>query len=167
MPKFDTQFSGRARYPQPNGTPIKDEFIGRYAKDGSIELVPNGQTNMYQFIQSHADSVDIHVLLQRYRNGDDLALNRVQGFYADVADMPKSFADVLNVVQDGERHFMSLPKDVRAQFDHSFAKWLAAMGSPAWMSAMGFDAQKVADVAPVAPPVEPVPVPVVETEVSE
>ena len=46
------------------GSPTKTEFQLRI-KDNNEYLEPIGKTSLYDYIQSHADSVDIHKILER------------------------------------------------------------------------------------------------------
>lgn len=137
---FRTKYEPRKRVITVSGSAEKDEFIGRYDKHGRVELVPNGKTNVYEFIQSFKDSVDINVLLAKYKNGDTEALSRVQGMYADISDLPKTFADMLNKVKAGEDAFASLPAETRALFNNSVSEWFASVGSADWFDKMGMEA---------------------------
>ena len=139
MPKFRTQFDEHKPVKAVAGSAVKDEYIGRYDAKGRIELIPNGKTNMYEYIQSFKDSCDINVILKKYQNGDIEALSRVQGMYADISDMPKTFADMLNKVKAGEEFFDSLPIETRELFGHNVAEWFAQIGTPDWCEAMGVE----------------------------
>lgn len=165
LSEFRTPFVDHDRIVSPSGDAIKEEFVGRYDKLGRIELISNGETDMYSFIQSHADSVDINVLMERYKNGDTAALQRVQGIYTDVTNMPRTMADLLNLVKDGEDTFKSLDVDVRAAFNHSLSEWLATAGSPEWFEKMGLSVSDDGEVIP-SPVALSEPTPTVE-EVSE
>lgn len=113
-------------------------YAPQIAKDGTYELIESGREDLYASIQSHADSVDIHVILDRYARGDVGALSRVQGVYADVTGVPGTYAEMLNLVVAGEAQFNSLPLETRAKFDHSYAKWIAAMDDfQEWQKLMG------------------------------
>lgn len=113
-------------------------YAPQVAKDGTYELVESGRDDLYAAIQSHAESVDIHVILDRYARGDLAALSRVQGVYADVTGVPGTYAEMLNLVVAGEAQFNSLPLETRAKFDHSYAKWIAAMDNfSEWQKLMG------------------------------
>ncbi|ALS03491.1 VP3 [Gokushovirus WZ-2015a] len=96
-----------------------------------------GELDSYAEIQSHKDSVDIHVLLSRYQNGDVHALQRVQGVFGDFTQLPKTYADALNLVNDGKQLFDGLPVDVRAKFGHDFARFVASIGTPEFMAVFG------------------------------
>ena len=118
------------------GSPEVDLYVAEVGDDGAVDLVVNGKKNLYDEIQSHRDSVDLKLLLQRFNNGEVDVLSKVQGTYVDLTNMPKSYADMLNLIKRGESDFLNLPVDVRAKFDHSFEKWLVSFGSPEWRSKM-------------------------------
>lgn len=112
-------------------------------EDGVLDLVADGVENIYDYIQSHKESCDVNCLLRRFAAGETDVLSRVQGVYMDVTQMPRTYAELLQTVIDGERYFDTLPVDVRAKFNHSFREWMAAMDNmPAWLSAMGYEQPK-------------------------
>lgn len=134
---FNTKYDSHARVYLNPGSPIKDVYSSRYTPSGQLELYVSGQENLYDQIQSHAESVDIHVLLQRFANGDEDVLSRAQGFYLDSSDMPKTYAEVLNSVIQGEQAFDSLPVEVKQRFGNSFSQWMASFESPDFLVKMG------------------------------
>ena len=84
---FKTQFDKHERIFQNSGSPVKVTYAPQYDKNGVLDLVVSGQENLYDYIQSFAESCDIHVLLDRYRDGDASVLSRVQGFSLRPEDM--------------------------------------------------------------------------------
>lgn len=165
MPNFRTQYDPPVRFIQEPGSPIKTLYSPKFDDNGVMYLVESGKANLYQEIQSHADSVDIHVLLQRYAQGDTGVLARVQGAYGDFTQMPHTFAEALNTMIAAEQYFMGLPKDVRAKFNNSFQQFIAKMDNPSWASDVGF---KPPEDAPVPLPSQPAPsVPVTSQAPSE
>lgn len=149
-PKFKSHFDEHKRVPQNPGDPEKIIYSPVFDKEGNLDLQPSGKENLYDFIQSHAESVDIHVILERFARGDVTALSKVQGTYGDFTTIPKTYADLLNAVIQGEAYFMSLPVETRAKFDHDFHKWMAGMDDmPSWLSAMGLEPSSApSDVSP-------------------
>lgn len=139
MPKFRTQYDPHGPVYQEPGNPIKVVYSPRYDERGVLDLVATGQEDLYSYIQSHKESTDIHVLLDRFVNGEQDVLQRMQGFYGDVTSMPKTYAEVLNAVISGEEAFSRLPVEVKQRFDNSFAVWLAAMDKPDFAHRMGYD----------------------------
>lgn len=136
--KYRTQFESHDRVLQEPGSRVKKLYSPVFDKQGHMSLEESGQENLYDYIQSHADSVDIHVLLKQYElGGDPSVFSRVQGAYGDFTQMPKSFAEALNTMIAAEQYFMSLPVDVRAQFGHNFNQFIASMDAPDFTSRMG------------------------------
>lgn len=138
--KFKTKYDSHPRVHQHPGDPVKDVYASRYTPDGTLELYISGQEDLYGYIQSHAESVDIHVLLQRFANGEADVLSRAQGFYMDSSDMPKTYAEVLNSVIAGEQAFDSLPAEVKQRFGNSFSQWMTSFDSPDFLEKMGLKA---------------------------
>lgn len=141
MVKFRTQYSDRAPVYQEPGSREKLIYSPRYDSSGVLDLEVTGKENLYDYIQSHKESTDIHVLLDRFANGETDVLQRMQGFYGDVTSMPKTYAEVLNAVIVGEETFARLPVEVKQRFDNSFAVWLASMDSPDFSARMGIESQ--------------------------
>lgn len=113
-----------------------------------------GEEDTYPLIQSYKDSCSINYLLAKYANGDVNALSKVQGVYGDFTQLPKSFAEVLQRVIDGENFFNSLPLDIRQQFGNDFRRWFAEAGTDSWLSSMGITAPDTVspDVSPDSSP---------------
>lgn len=134
---FDTQYSPRERIHPCSGSRVKQLYAGRYDVNGRVVLEEKGTEDLYAYIQSFADSVDINVILARFANGDTEALSRAQGFYADVTEFPSNMADALNSINKAEEIFKSLPLEVRQRFDCSFEQFLSQSGSEDWLEKMG------------------------------
>lgn len=130
MIQFENQFREHKHFLTGVGSREKITYEARYNPKGQLELHEKGKEDWYGYIQSHKDSVDIHVLLERFQRGDVDVLNRVQGFYGDITSMPSTFADALNIVRASEDFFNSLPVDERAKYNHNFSEFLASFDSP-------------------------------------
>jgi hypothetical protein len=156
--QFSTQYDARDRVFCNPGDPIHITYAGRYDEKGRVVLEESGRENIYDQIQSHAESCDIHVLMKRYLNGDATALSQAQGQYLDATHFPKTYADMLNFVNDQERAFMALPADVREKFGNSFTEYLAASCEPDFLDRLGIERQPAVDPVPAIPPVESKPV---------
>ncbi len=158
---FKTQYDARDRIQSNPGNPLKQLYVGSYNERGQVVLREDGTENLYDFIQSFAESTDIHAIMRRFENGEVDVLEKVQGFYGDVTEMPKTYAEALQRIADSEKVFMSLPVDVRAKFGHSFSEFLAASNDADFLERLGVQVDN-----PVAPePVPDVVKPVVDKEV--
>lgn len=140
--KFPTQFDVHERVSQNPGTGIKQMYSPVIQDDGRLVLEESGTADLYAEIQSHKDSVDIYTILKRYESGDVDVLSRVQGVYADVTGMPKTYAELLQRVEEGKTLFAGLPKEVREKFDNDFNQFFAAMDSPDFYSRLGVQQQE-------------------------
>lgn len=152
--QFKTQYDARERLFSNPGDPIHITYAGHYDEKGRVVLEESGRENIYDQIQSYAESCDIHVLMKRYMNGDVSALSQAQGQFLDVTDFPKTYADMLNFVNDMERSFMSLPADVRAEFGNSFSEYLAASGAPDFLERLGIKKEPEKESTPAIPEVK-------------
>lgn len=166
---FETWRRPHKRFNTEVGSGVKDIYSPEFDKKGVMTLKVSGQENLYEFIQSHKDSVDIHKILDRFERGDVTALQKIQGMYGDFSEFPKTYAELLNTVIEGEQTFNSLPLEVREKFGHSFHRWLATSGSAEWLSAMGMEvptppAKNPVERAPAASEAIPTPAGVNNTE---
>lgn len=106
------------------GDPVKLVYSGKYDKDGVLILEEVGKENLYDYIQSFAESVDINNIIQRFMLGDTEALRRVQGFYFDTTQVPDTMADLLNKLNKAETEFNKMPTDFKAQYGNDFAQFI-------------------------------------------
>lgn len=162
---FKTQYDARDRIESNPGNPIRQLYSGSYNERGQVELKEDGTENVYDFIQSFAESTDIHAIMRRFENGEVDVLEKVQGFYGDVTQMPKTYAEALQRIADSEKVFMTLPVDVRAKFGHSFSEFLAASNDADFLDRLGVQVDQPKAPEPKPDVVKPVVKPVVDTEV--
>ena len=146
--QFKTQFDARDRIFSDPGSPEHITYAGHYDDKGRVVLEESGRENIYDFIQSHAESCDIHVLMKRYQNGDVEALSQKQGFYGDFLDFPKTYAEALNQINEMERQFMSLPVETREKFGNSFTEFLAASAEPDFLDRLGIKKDSASEPVP-------------------
>lgn len=112
----------------PNQQTYKYEII-----DGVKQLVPDSFTDTQAFIQSFAESADIHTIIARFMAGETEVLDVKKGFYADVRTFPTTYAEIYSHIQEAQRTFDALPVDVKAEFDNSYMKYFDEYGSPGWL----------------------------------
>lgn len=97
------------------GSMYEDTFEFRIV-DGVETLVKTGETNVFEKIQSFAESTDINVLIGRFLNGDQAALNQRQGEYLDVTNYPKTYAELYDRVKAAESVYFNLPDKVKEKY---------------------------------------------------
>ena len=143
---FETRYRVPRRVFADPGDPIKITYSPEFDKRGVMTLVETGKENLYEFIQSHKDSVDIHKIMERFERGDVNALSKVQAVYADLSEMPTNYADMLNQVIAGEKMFNDLPIATKEKFGQNFNVWMSTLGSEEWANNMGYSKPIVPDV---------------------
>lgn len=127
--KFRTVFDRELVVSNP-GSDMVTDFVSVYDDDGKRKLVPNGQHSMFDEIQSYRENCELKTILKRYvQTGDDTLLKRRQAIYADVTDIPKTYADVLRVANAAQEMFDVLSKDKKEAFNNNVDEFLAAFGS--------------------------------------
>lgn len=117
-----------------SGSKVHINYSLKMNENGVSELVPTGKTDIVAMINSHAESVDIHNILQRFANGDVDALNQRVGDYFDATSMPSNLAESYRMVENGKEYFNTLPIDVRKEYDFNFGTFLNDIGSEHFMS---------------------------------
>ena len=152
---WKTQFDARARIISNPGSPEHITYSGHYDEKGRVVLEESGRINLYDEIQSHAESCDIHVLMKRYESGDPTALSQRQGFFADVLDFPKTYAEALNHMNEMESRFMQLPPDVREKFGNSFSEFLAASCEADFLDRLGIKPEEPKEPKEPTPAIPP------------
>lgn len=150
------------RFYSSTGSRYIPEYSPKIEDDGTITLSVTGKHDLQADIESHAESADIHVIMSRFQNGDVSVLSRAQGFYGDVSGAPKSYAEILQRVQDGQRLFDSLSVEQRAKFGNDFNRFFASIGSDDWFSALGISSEPSGSEPSGSAPVDSEPVDSVE-----
>lgn len=118
-----------ATIPQPECAKIVPTYGKEVAKDGTVRIVENGKTNIYEKIQASKDETLVYNILDRFKAGDTSVLMQRQGSYGDFTQAPKTLVEAQQALIDAENYFMSLPLEVRKEFNHSVSEFLASAGS--------------------------------------
>lgn len=131
------------------GSGIIPTYTPHLEKDGTFTLVKDGEHNLYEEIQSHKDSTDLQLIINRYMNGDPAALSRVQGAYGDFSQMPQSMHEAYDLMRKAELDFKKLPSEIQASFDNDPTKFIMSLGSDEWLEKMQIS-NAAEPIAPVA-----------------
>lgn len=121
---FNTYYGTKNAVVTNPGDPVKIDYQLVIKEDGEHVLEPCGQTNTDELIHSYAQSVDINSIISRYANGDYGALDKVQGFYADVTELPVNLTEVMNLNLRGKELFDSLPAEYKMIYGQDYMKFV-------------------------------------------
>lgn len=125
---YDRIYDGHVNHVNANsGDRFHDTFTLGFDSDGKRVLKKHGRIDVYSEIQSHAQSVDIHNIIDRFNNGDLAVLDNAKGYYVDLTQFPRTYAEMVQRMQDAEEYFNALPVDVRAKYNHSVTEFIVAM----------------------------------------
>lgn len=127
MTKFRTQFVRVRKYTEPGS-----EELTTYTLKDDFTLQETGVKNIQDEIRSHRASVELATLLQRYAQGDETALNKKPGFFADVSDLPESLIEWNDSFRTANDQFNKLPADIRAAFNNNAAEFWTSFGTEAF-----------------------------------
>ena len=120
------------------GSPIKKKFHGKVMPSGEIELVYDGDENIQEYIDSFEAETNIENIITRVNNGEIDLLNSAVGAYVDTVGMPKTYAEILQTVIDGQRTFEHLPIEIKEKFGNDFNQWFAQLGDDDFLVKSGF-----------------------------
>lgn len=134
--KFRTVYD-RIRIISNPGSPMVDDYVSVYDEDGKRSLEKSGEHSIYDEIQAYRPNCELKTILARYvQTGDESLLQRRQAMYADVVDIPKTYADVLRLVNKANQIFETLPVEDRAVFHNNPDEFLASLGSETYKAVM-------------------------------
>lgn len=123
--KIVSKYSEKEFKPSELGERVKQDYMLHIDKDGKERLVENGVTDVYEKIQQFEPQVNLRNILDRYMSGDEEALNKVKGFYADVANLPGSTVDFMNLNLRAQNVFAALSPEYRALYGGDYQQFLA------------------------------------------
>lgn len=117
MYDFFTKYNNKVVYTNP-GTKTENVYEYVYDKEGHKELKISGEKDIDAEIQANKDYCSIKLLVERFAMGDENALDRVKGFYADFTEMPKSYSEMFQRVEDCYKSFNELDPDIKEKFSN-------------------------------------------------
>lgn len=118
------------------GKRFREIFHGVVQPDGRIDLVSDGFEDTQKLIEADAVGASLPEIIERALRGD-VSVFRDEGFYGDVTQMPTTYAEILNSVNNGKAIFEKLDIETKRKFDNNFEKWFATMNSKEWFDNMG------------------------------
>lgn len=133
--EFRNKYSRLKQFTEP-GNPIKNEYAGKLDKNKNLVIEKTGEINLYAYINSFAESVDINLLLARFVAGDKEALMQRAGEYLDLSNVPSNLNDYIEFQRSTEALFNTLPVEVKKQFGNNVVNFLSQVGEPSWNNIM-------------------------------
>ena len=122
-------------------------------KDGVLTVDDTKDNfNMAEYINSFKDSVNIDVLLKRFKAGDQDAIAQFTheyGDYIDLTEIPDNFNDMMALAQRGKDMFNSLPAETKEKFNNNYETFVSSVGSDDWMDKMGYERETPAPATEV------------------
>lgn len=136
------------------GEKFKIEYSPKVLPDGTIELKESGKINIDEYINAQRDQTDMAYILKQLAIGNTSVLQQGSGMFGDFTDpdLPKTYAEALQLQIDAAKSFYQLPVDVRAKFDNDFNRYFASAGTDDWFYKLGIknNAEKEEESTPVA-----------------
>lgn len=120
------------------GDPIHIIYGPKVNDDGTIDLVEIGKENTDDIIESHRESTDMNVILDKIAAGDVSVLEQRKGMYGDFTEMPKTYAEALQMQIDAEKMYNELPVEIKNKFDNDKNKFFATAGTEDWFDKCGY-----------------------------
>lgn len=107
------------------GNPMHKVKHGEVKEDGTIRLVVDRIEDTNKIIDSYRASTDIHNIIARIQAGNIELLNQKQGFFGDITELPKTYAEMLDLIHKGEEFFNKLPASVKEEYNNDFNQFFA------------------------------------------
>ena len=136
MPKVYTQFNRPKTIPTPSGDKYLNVYQEEISKDGKIELVCIGKTNIYDKIQEDLESTKIENILAAVALGDLSVLRAQEPIYIDSTTFPKTLMEAQNIVVKAKQEFENFPQEVKDIFDNSPEMYVSQMGTKEFLDKM-------------------------------
>lgn len=121
-----TNLSKEVSDPGDNMRPI---YKWRYDEDGKPVHKITEYEDVYEIIQAERDGTDLKRMLERYENGDESALSKVQGMYIDTVALPKNYAQLYEAVAIHNQVFDSMPVEIKEKYHNNPAEYWKAFGT--------------------------------------
>lgn len=135
-----------------SGSPMKPTYKMKVFDDGHRDLVETGMMNTDDIIQSHKDSVDLHLVLERFARGDVDVINRRSSFFGDFTNMPTSLSELSQRIVDANELFNQLDIEARREFDFDAGKFFASIGTDEFNQKVSKFVTSDATIEPVVTP---------------
>lgn len=116
MVKVYNPFNSPPFVPTAHGERYRIKYTKKVNDDLTESLIETGKTDIFEFIQSFADSVSLEKIIRRAELGDPTGLTQRQGVYMDASGMPRDLAQTYQLVAKAQAYFNNLPESIRKDY---------------------------------------------------
>lgn len=109
-----------------SGERVEPDYKIHYSKSGVRSLEKDGTRNTWEEIQSHADSVDINIILARYNNGDESVLHKKAELHIDSTDLPTTLGEWHELMARANDVFKSMKPQDRDPYNQDVNQFVNA-----------------------------------------
>lgn len=113
------------------------EKHGEVQPNGVIKLVPDKEIDLQEKYNAEYPATTIENILANSSPLDSFADDGLHGI--DATQLPKTFAEFLQLQIDRKREFDRLPVDVKQKFNNDVSQYMATAGSEEWFDKLGID----------------------------
>lgn len=96
---------------------------------GKTYLEESERINIRDYIKSSYEETKIENILARAGAGDQTALNRIQGLYADITGIPRTIAEMHSKIKDAYGEFDRLPIEIKQEFNNDAGQFIAGFSN--------------------------------------
>lgn len=126
------------------------EKHGEVQPNGTIRLIPDKEVDLQEKYNAEYPSTTIDNILANSSPLQNFADDGMSGI--DATQLPKTFAEFLQLQIDRKREFDRLPVEVKQKFGNDVQQYMATAGSKDWFDKLGIELKTV-DSVPVSDPV--------------
>lgn len=145
--KFKTPYDGNSmRTACSSGSPIVEEYATRLNKNGVKELYVKGTSNIQEKIQAQYEDTRIENIILKFVNGDMTVLNKRQGVYTDITEMPENIHEVQIMMENARNEWYNLPAEIKADFNNDIQQFTAASNEQVMNSINKLTSRRVGEI---------------------
>lgn len=113
------------------------EKHGEVQPNGIIKLIPDKEIDLQEKYNAEFPATTIDNILANSSPLDNFADDGLHGL--DATQLPKTFAEFLQLQIDRKREFDRLPVEIKQKFSNDVSQYMATAGSQEWFDKLGID----------------------------
>ena len=133
--KFYNSFEPAPKQKSPAGSKTQPVYALKIDKNGHKVLEKTSQVeNIYEKIQASLESTKIENIVRRCEMGDDSALHKNMGQFADITIAPTNLLDAQQKLINAQNLFDKEKIEVKKEFNQNMGEWLNAINDGTYES---------------------------------